>query len=406
MSNKPLEGIRVIEMGTYVAVPTAARMMADWGAEVIKVEAPRGDFYRTTAGHFFQLPCKEDFNVLFQPMNANKRDICIDLKTLEGKDAFMKLIGTADIFLTNTRPKPLQKLGIGYDVLKKKFPKLICGYVSGFGEKGPDKDRAGFDVAAFWARGGALVDWAVSESTPSKPFPGFGDTAVSNTLLSGVLAALYHREKTGLGDEINVSLFGTALYYNVAGVLTGQPQFGHKYPKSRYAQSDPMAPLYKTQDGDWLLITETNWNTKYPTLLKLIGKEEYIDDPRFASLDATREHMEAVVRIIEDGFAHTNTDVALAGLVAMDTVNEKLASPEDLYKDKQAWANGYLREVTFPTGDKVIYPNNPIQFRSMDSYEYKLAPGHGEHTSEILQELGYSKENIEDMANKKAIIIK
>jgi len=404
MSNKPLEGIRVVEMGTYVAVPIAARIMADWGAEVIKVEAPNGDFYRTTAGKFFQLPAEEDCNVIFQPMNANKKDLCLNLKTSEGKEALMKLLGTADIFLTNTRPMPLEKLGFGYDMLKEKFPRLICGYFAGFGEKGPDKDRAGFDVAAFWARGGALVDWSVSESMPPKPFPGFGDGAVSTALLSGLLAALYRRERTGLGDEINISLFGTSLWYNFSSVLTGQPQFGHKYPKSRYGQSDPMSPLYKTKDGDWLLISETNWDTKHPKLLKLIGQEKYIGDPRFATLQTTRKHMPEVVKIIEEGFAKTSTAEALAGLSAMDTVHEKLANPADLYKDKQAWANDYLREITFPNGAKVVYPNNPIQFGSLPTPDYNLAPNLGEHSVEILTELGYSESEIEAMAEKNAIV--
>lgn len=406
MSNKPLEGIRVVELGTYVAVPTAARMMADWGADVIKVEAPNGDYYRSHAGRFFNLPSDEDFNIIFQPMNANKRDICLNLKTPEGKEALMKLLATADIFITNTRPKPLERLGFGYEVLKEKFPRLICGYFSGFGEKGPDKDRAGFDTAAFWARGGALVDWTVAESTPPKPFPGFADGATAAAFLSGLLAALYRRERTGLGDAINISLLGTSLWYNNASVITGQEQFGNTFPKSRYAQSDPMAPLYKTADGDWMLITETNWDTKHERLLKLIGLEQYIDDPRFATLETVREHMEEVVKIIEEGISKTPTDVIMSGLTEMDTVHEKLASPAELSKDKQAWANGYLREVAFPNGKTVVYPNNPVQFDSMDTPDYRLAPKLGEHSRDILKELGYSDENIQNMIDTRSVIAK
>ena len=406
MINRPLEGVRVVELGTYVAVPTAARMMADWGADAIKVEAPNGDYYRTNAGRFFHLPDTEDFNVIFQPMNANKRNICLNLKTPEGKEALMKLLATADIFITNTRPKALERLGFSYDTLKEKFPRLICGYLSGFGEKGPDKDRAGFDTAAFWARGGALVDWAVAESTPSKPFPGFGDGATCTAFLSGLLAALYRRERTGIGGAINISLLGTSLWYNSAGVITGQAQFGNTYPKSRYSLSDPMAPLYKTADGDWLLITETNWDIKYDRLLKLIGLEQYIGDPRFITLEATRQHMEEVVKIIEEGFAKTPTATIMAGLVEMDTVHEKLASPADICKDEQAWANDYLREVTFPGGGKVVYPNNPFQFDSVPAPDYKIAPKLGEHSSEILKELGYSDAEIKTMADSKAVVIR
>ena len=402
--NRPLAGVRVVELGTYVAVPTAARMMADWGADVIKVESPKGDYYRYHAGRFFNLPDSEDFNVIFQPMNANKRAVCLDLKSADGKEALMKLLGTADIFITNTRPKPLEKLGFSYKTLSEKFPRLICGYFSGFGEKGPDKDRAGFDTAAFWARGGALIDWAVAESIPSKPFPGFADGATAAAFLSGLLAALYRRERTGKGDAINISLLGTSLWYNNASVITGQSQFGNTFPKSRYAQSDPMSPLYKTADNDWLLITETNWDTKHDRLLRLIGQEKYVGDPRFATLESTRQNMKEVVQILEEGFAKTPTKAIMDGLVEMDTVHEKLASPAELCGDQQAWANDYLREVSFPGGESVIYPNNPVQFESLPVPEYNLAPKLGEHTGEILKELGYSEEKIRAMAEEKSIV--
>lgn len=240
-----------------------------------------------------------------------------------------------------------------------------------------------------------LIEWMSAESTPSKPFPGFADGATSTALLAAILAALYRRERTGLGDEINISLLGASLFYNAGGVLTGQPQFGFHYPKSRYTQSDPMAPPFKTQDGDWLFVTETNWDTKYPAILKMIGKEEYIDDPRFKTLESTRQSMADVIKIIEDGFAHTPTAVCLAGLQAIDTVHEKLANPADLYKDEQAWANGYLREVTFPRGQKVVYPNSPVQFGSMETPEYNLAPYLGTHSVEVLKEIGYSDSEIE-----------
>lgn len=403
--SKPLEGLRVVEMGTHVAVPKAARMMADWGAEVIKVEPPRGEVWRTI-GRVWSLPHSADNNVVFQNENANKKAISLNLKTQEGKDALLKLISTADVFLTNTRPVPLEGLGLDYESLKEKFPKLIYAHFSGFGDKGPDKDRAGFDVAAFWARCGVLVEWSPAESIPSKPTPGFGDGAVASALLAGILAALIKRDRTGEGEKISASLYGSALWYNGIGVINGQEKFGHVYPKQRKRPVSPLSPLYKTKDGDWLLIAEQDWDGKHPDLFKLVHMDAYIGDERFKTIEDARKHMPEIVTLFDEHFGQMDTKTLMEGLSALDIVHEKLANPRDICKDPQAWENGFLYEQTMEDGSTVVLPTNPIHFESYGEVPFNLAPHLGEHTVDILKDIGYSDADIELLLKNKAAVQK
>jgi len=403
--NKPLEGLRVIELGTHVAIPKAARMMADWGAEVIKVEPPSGEPWRTI-GRVWAMPYTVDNNPVFQSENANKKSVCINLKTAEGKEAMMKLLATADIFMTNTRPEPLEKLGFDYESLREKLPKIIYAHFSGFGQKGKDKDRAGFDVAAFWARGGMPVEWTLEGNTPFKPHAGFGDGTVASIILAGILAALYRREKTGLGEQLQTSLFAASLWYNSTGVAMGQPQYGHKYPKTRVQQATPLAPLYQTKDGDWILISEANWDGRIAGILEMFHLEQYIGNPKFMTIEAARKNQKELIALFDEAFANMSTEEVLAGLSALDVVHEKLANPRDLYQDEQAWANGYLYNLKLENGSEVVLPANPIQFSSMGPAEFNLAPQLGQDSADILKSLGYSEVQIAEMAASKAIATK
>ncbi|MDR0880607.1 MAG: CoA transferase [Clostridioides sp.] len=400
---KPLEGIRVVEMGTYVAVPKAARMLADWGAEVIKVEAPSGDSWRVV-GLSYNMPCEEDNCGFFQAPNAGKKGICLNLKSEKGKKIFDELLSTADIFMTNTRPRPLSKLGIDYETLKEKYPRLIYGYFTAYGEKGPDVDKPGFDLAAFWAKSGALVQMTPAEISPPKPGPGFGDSAVASSFVAGMLAALINREKTGLGDKVEVSLYSSGLFYNSETVLMGQPQFENPYPKKRNESPSPTTPLYQSKDGDWFLVSQPKWDSGYKTLLSALKMDEYIDDPRFYPLTNARKHMGEVIDLITEAFSKLSSEELLKNLQEIDIVHAKLTNPRELYSDPQGWENKYLEEVTLRSGKKIVTPTNPVQFQNIEQTPARLAPLLGEDTDSVLESLGYSKEEIETMAAEKVIV--
>lgn len=401
---RPLEGLRVVELGTHIAVPLGSRMMAEWGAEVIKVEAPEGDAYRSM-GLLMALPFKEDFNVLLQPTNAGKKDICINLKDPEGLKVLFKLLETADIFTTSIRLSALKKMGLDYDSIKEQYPGLVYAHFSGFGNKGAESERPGFDTAAFWARGGEMIEWSNEGVYPVRPFLGFGDAVSSSMLLNGILGALIKKEKTGVGDYVESSLLATSLWYNFHGVIMGQPQFGHKFPrKHEQPLGGPMQVHYETKDGDWMLIVEPLWDWKYKKYLEFLDLEVYMEDPRFTSFRGAAIHVAELIPIFADAFQKKTTAEVKEFLIKNDIVHERLVNPSELCEDQQAWDNGYLREVEFQNGKKMVMPKEAIHFASMDEPAYTLAPDLGQHSLEILLAAGYSQEEAEKLIAAKAVI--
>ncbi|MCL1896985.1 MAG: CoA transferase, partial [Clostridiales bacterium] len=324
-----LEGIKVVELGTHVAIPKASRLMADWGATVIKVEPPKGEAWRVI-GNSYGIPYTDDCNPIFQAPNAGKKSIAIDLKTCRGKEIMLKLLEDADVFLTNTRLRGLSKLGIAYEDIKDRFPRLIYAHFSGYGEKGPDKDRPGFDIAAYWAKGGMPLEWSTREGGPSRPLPGFGDSTVATVALSGILAALYGREKTGKGEFLKTSLYASALWFNSCGIVQAQYRPEGFYPLSRNDQPTPYHIIYKTKDSDYFFFSIPNWADAYGKLLTFMHLEQYIGDERFSTLDRCRENMPFIAGVFDEAFQSMTTEEVKAGFYAMDSVFEIVANPKSV----------------------------------------------------------------------------
>lgn len=229
---RPLEGVKVLELATFIAAPCCARFLADLGAEVIKVEAPAGDPLRYTAVNEGR-PQDQKENTSYDLENAGKTCVCLNTKTPAGREALEKLIAEADIFITNWRQNPLKKAGLDYETLHAKYPRLVYGFVSGYGEKGPDKDLPGFDFTAFFARGGILGTLFDKDALPMLTIAGFGDHQVGMYLASGVLAALYRARETGIGDRVVVSLFHSAIWD--VSLLLQASQYGD--PTTQYPLS-------------------------------------------------------------------------------------------------------------------------------------------------------------------------
>ncbi len=277
---KPLAGIRVVELSTMVAAGSCGRMLADWGAESIKVETESGDMFRNFPKTFF-VPCTKDENPLFDNLNAGKRGIVLNLKTPEGMEIMHELLADADIFLTNTRTNALKRLGLDYDTLKERYPKLIMATITGFGEKGPKANNPGFDTVAFWASSGFNADMMVDgpDSYPVYSSAGPGDIISAMGLFAAISSALYKRTQTGEGDRVSISLYGTALWcFHIMAVATEERYGGYAYPKTRM-DSSPTGSPFRTKDGEWVMTTIINIDQQWPKLCDVLGIPELKEDP-------------------------------------------------------------------------------------------------------------------------------
>ena len=393
---KPLSGYKVVELGTHVAVPIAGRMLADWGAEVIKAEPLKGEPWRTV-GDSYGVTCTPEHNPLFENMNMNKQDIALDLKSKEGHKAMLELLNDADIFITNTRMSALEHLGLDYESLKEKFPKLIYGHLSGFGLKGPECQRPGYDIAAFWARGGMPIEWIRKGHPPFRPQAGFGDTITGSLLLNGILSALLGREKSGKGDFIEISLFGSALWCNSVGIISSQPKYGLSFPRGKDDYVTPYSYLYQTKDGDWFMWSLPDWDKRYKELLSALSLDSYINDPRFTSLSQVNKYVPELIDIFEERFSQMSTKEVTAVLNAGDFVYEFFKNTCDVINDTQAWANAYLEKISLKDGDTDIFPANPVHFSSFIP-DTELSPDLGQNSRDIMRSLGYSDKQIDELS--------
>ena len=389
---KPLEGIKVVDLTTFLAAPTCARVLGEWGADVIKVESGKGDPGRTQ-GAVFGMPYTDDENLGFDMSNMNKRFMTINLKNPKGMEVMDKLLADADVFLTNIRSKSLKKLGLDYDTLKEKYPQIVWAQCLGYGEKGPEKDTAGFDVTCYMARGGVFGTTVNKGGAPMIPTNGFGDFQVSLCLASGICAALFNRNRTGHGDKITVSLQHAATFFLSTGMVSAQ--YGNQYPKSRFEVICPTNNVYRTADEKLLALCAPEYDRDYNKIMTLIGradlcdKEEYCNCDRMNALGKNRE----VVEIMDEAIGKFTLAEIRGIFKANDVPCEACYEPLDVYEDEQVWANDIMTKLDCPSGKRNI-PTNPVQFGSFNP-DFKVTRAQGSDTKEIMAELGYDADQIE-----------
>lgn len=401
-NNKPLRGIKVVELSMMVAGATCGRMLADWGADVVKVEDTGiGDAFRKwPAG--VGAPIEDDCNPLFDTLNANKRAISIDLKTPEGQALMHKLLEDADVFLTNVRTKGLSHMGLDYPTLQKKLPKLVMAQMTGYGEKGPDKNKPGYDNVAFWARGGFMYSQTIyggDESYPVYMPMGFGDTACAMAMMAGISSALVGVKNTGKGDRVLISLYGTAMW--MANVMITGTQFGHTYPKTR-GLSSPFGAPYKCKDGRWFMPQVVQFLKDAPAFYRLIGVPEMAEDPVYMKRANFNEEeiCAPVIKRFEEIFATKTSKEWEALFNEQDLCCEILATYEETLADRQAVENDYIYNMKYKNGREVKLIRNPICSDNIGLPEYSQSPMLGEHTVSIMKDLGYSADTIHSMLEK------
>lgn len=394
---RPLEGIKVVELATFIAAPSCARYLADLGAQVVKVEGPGGDPLRNTAVNEGR-PAGDYENTSFDLDNANKQGICINTKSPEGREALEKLIAEADVFITNVRHKSLVKSGLDYDTLKVKYPKLVMGYVTGYGEEGPDKDLPGFDFTAFAARGGILGTLKDKDSVPMLTIPGFGDHPVGLYLANGILAALYRARETGKGDKVSVSLFHSAIW--AVSIMLQSAQYGMpaaRYPMSRKDTANPFNLVHKTKDDRWIQFSAPAYNAMYDRFVTALGLPELVGDSRYFPQANLQKNLHEFYDLMVAQVATRTLDEWCKTFKEADIPYAVAQTWDELLEDEQAWAAHCFYKMHYPTGNDRTLVRPPIMFQDTPLPEYNRGPYPGEHTEEILARLGYSEEQIAAM---------
>lgn len=383
-SQGPLAGVRVVEIGVWVAGPGAGGILADWGADVVKIEPPEGDPART-----FQQMLGGDLpsNPVFELDNRAKRSIVLDLTTDDGRSRALQLVDRADVFLTNIRASALARLGLDADALRARNPRLVYGIISGYGLDGPDADRPAYDIAAFWARSGLAASLAPRDGDLPFQRGGMGDHSVAMSTAAGISAALFARERTGEGQVVSASLLRQGAYtigfdVNIALMWGRSVMVGH-----RQTMGNPAINNYTAGDGRRFWIVGLEGERHWPPLARAVGRAEWLTDERFSTPAARFANARELIAELDAVFATKPLDEwAEVFATEPDFFWAPVNTVDDLLADEQFHAAGGFVSVPDENGAMTMLAT-PVDFHGTPCAPRFRAPGLGEHTDEILAEL-------------------
>lgn len=387
---KPLTGIKVIELADYVSAPVCARILADMGAEVIKIERNSGNAWRSTGIASCPWKFNENENPGYDINNTGKRHIVLNLKTKEGMEICHKLLAQADVFVTNNRVAALKRLGLDYESIKDKYPSLIYAIGLGYGEKGPDANNPAFDHTAFWAKTGALLDLAPLSSDYHPVFPpsSMGDNFTGMTLAAEICSALFNRTKTGKGDYVRSSLFHNGIFAFGAMQIATQGENGSIYPRTRYNHGAAYGD-YKCSDGKYIYIASGYAEKLIAKVFSVIGREDLNENPKFNTVQGRNENADELYNIISGAILTKTSDEWLAFAKEADIPMVLMQHFRDVSNDEQALANDYIQEVKYPSGIKYKIASSPIEMDSIGMLKTEPTKPIGIDTENVLKELGY-----------------
>ncbi|WP_436777393.1 CaiB/BaiF CoA transferase family protein [Yinghuangia sp. YIM S09857] len=386
--------MRVVEFGIWVAGPATAAVLADWGADVVKVEPPGGDPQRGLEGVASAGGDALPFNPTFDVTNRGKRSIALDLKSPEGRAVADELIAGADVLVTNMRMRALERLGLDYATLHDRHPRLVYALMTGYGTEGPERDRPGYDIGAYWSRAGLAASLAVPGSTPPFQRGAMGDRTAAAALAGGVAAALLARVRTGSGQLVSQSLFRWGVY-TLSSDFSLAIGFGAPMATARReAMASPTVNCYRCADDRWFWLTGLERARHWPPLARAVGRPEWLDDPRFATSAARHENARVLIAELDALFATRERHMWLKEFDAHDVWYQPVNTVPEVLEDPLLQASGALAEVPHPEGGSAVFVNTPVDFDRTPAGPRGTAPAVGEHTDSVLRELGYSDERI------------
>jgi crotonobetainyl-CoA:carnitine CoA-transferase CaiB-like acyl-CoA transferase len=393
-----LAGLRVVELGVWVAAPAAGALLADWGADVVKVEPPTGDPMRSAFG---SLGIGKDFpNPAFGQDNRGKRSVVLDLRDPSARNRLEELLTTADVFLTNLRPDALDGLGLEPHATVARHPRLVYCSVSGYGLRGPDRNRPAYDIGAFWARSGLSVQLASSEGVPLNARGGIGDHISGLAALAGLLAAVLEQRHTGRGRVVEVSLLRTGTYV-LGWDLSLQETVGKvAKAESRLVNQTPLMNTYRAADGRWFFFTGLEADRHIDKVYRALGREDLHDDPRFANAGSLRKHRAEVIAVLDDIIAEHPLYVWAERFDREGVWWAPAQGPAEVLEDVQLAATDGFLALRNEDGTTSRSVNGPVTFSDVPVGPAAPAPRLGEHTDEVLQELAQSPPAREESTEK------